>query len=196
MKIFQYLRKIVALLEEDLTSGRWALCGGVAASIYRDTPRFTGDIDIAIIDHPPLSAIELTTKALTSMGYQAIPGWITDQHGHIISAQALVIGRETQEGPMSEIDFLLPVLPWVNKAVHRAQSNKLDYGFALVPTIPPEDLIIAKLYALEGSPSRPYDRDDITAILRNIRTIDKAYLLQELKNLGISCSPEIEKLIS
>src|SRR5262249_49160033 len=103
-------------------------------------------------------------------------GFVSDQGGRLITQPALIVGREDHEGTYIGIDFLLPVLPWVEAAIHNAQSNRLDYGFALMPTVTPEDLIIAKLFAIQGDPNRPYDQDDVKSILRNQKNLNIEYI--------------------
>jgi hypothetical protein len=83
------------------------------------------------------------------------------------------------------IDILLPDLPWVRKAVERAQHNRLNLGFAAVPVITPEDLIIAKCYSLRNSPDRFQDLDDLKEILMSVEDLDRDYLEISLQALGL-----------
>jgi hypothetical protein len=170
VKLFSHLKSVAKILE--LHEGYWAVCGGIAACLYRETPRYTGDIDIAICDSPTVAAVSIAEQAVQSIGYKPIAGWVTDQHGRLIEGQALVLGRESGELGYIGIDFLLPKLPWIPDAIKRAQMNKLDFGFSLLPTIVPEDLIIAKLFAIQGSPNRPNDLDDVRSILSNQKGLD------------------------
>ena len=177
MKLLQALKELFSLLESF--HGSWAVCGGIAATVYRETPRFTGDIDIAIVGREPLSAIHIAEAVLRRLNYSPMAGFIADREGNLGNQQALVIGRETTSETFLGVDFLLPVIPWVSNAVVRAQSNILDYGFVSAPTITVEDLIIAKLYALKDSPERISDQDDIDAILRGNNRFDLNYLQQQ-----------------
>jgi hypothetical protein len=138
VKLFDALKRTVAILDQYRAC--WALCGGVAASVYRDTPRFTGDIDIAIINTAGNAAKDIAQEVCKTLGYKPLAGWVTDHAGELIRPQALVLGREDNQGTFVGIDFLLPVLPWIPLAVERAQANCLDFGFALLPTITLEDL--------------------------------------------------------
>jgi hypothetical protein len=184
MKLFANLKRATAVLEKY--PGAWAICGGVAACVYRDTPRFTGDLDIAVVDHPLAPAREIALAVTTALGYSPIVGFVTDQHGKLLEQQALIVGRESGEGLYVGIDFLLPVLPWVEGAVVRAQANLLDYGFAEIPTITPEDLIVAKLYAYQGNPERPFDLDDVRSILRNQKTLDSLFIVKLATDFDIT----------
>ena len=79
------------------------------------------------------------------------------------------------------IDILLPCQPWVNDAVERAKFNMIDLGFDKVPVITPEDLIVAKCYALAGSPDRFQDLDDLKEIFAAVGDLDFAYLTGKLE---------------
>ncbi len=183
MKLLQNLKIAINCLQQ--WPGCWAICGGVAACIYRKTPRYTGDIDIAIIDHAALPAVKIAQCVVSHLGNKPLAGWVTDQHGVLIKDQALVIGRESGDGSYVGIDFLLPVLPWIRESVTRAQKNDLDYGFARVPTITPEDLIIAKMYAYQGNPDRSTDLDDILSLARDGITLDRAYLADRIRSYSL-----------
>lgn len=158
MRILQSLKRTIELLTP--WEGSYAICGGVAACLYRETPRYTGDIDIAIIDSSSKSAHEIAETVLKGLGYEPIVGFVTNHRGELMQQVALVVGREADQSKYSGIDFLLPVLDWVEPAVRRAQHNKLDFGFAQIASLTPEDLIVAKLFALQGAPERTHDLDE------------------------------------
>lgn len=170
MKLFAKLKQTVAALAE--WEGRWAICGGVAASLYREIPRFTGDIDIALIDSPIKSAQQFAEEILPRLGYSPKLGLIADASGELLPGVSMIIGREDRPGSFQGLDFILPAMPWVEPAVIRAQGNKLDYGFGYLPTIIAEDLVLAKLYALNNSPERATDLDDIISILEHEKGLD------------------------
>jgi Nucleotidyl transferase AbiEii toxin, Type IV TA system len=188
MKLFHNLKLATSELKQ--WPGCWAICGGIAACIYRTTPRFTGDIDIAIIDHKTLSATEIANIVITKLGNKPLAGFVTDQHGALIQKQALVIGRENTDGSYVGIDFLLPVHPWIEEGVIRAQGNCFDYGFDKVPTLSAEDLILAKLFAFQGNPERKNDLDDLISIVRDVPKLDKVYLKERFKRYQLKV-PEI-----
>jgi hypothetical protein len=91
------------------------------------------------------------------------------------------------------IDILLPELPWVESAVKRAQFNKLDLGLGRVPVITPEDLIVAKCYALRNSPDRFQDLDDLRDIFQSVRTLDIDYLRHALAKHSLSIPEAVNK---
>ena len=189
MKIFQSLKRVTSLLEPF--SGSWAVCGGVAACIYRDVPRFTGDIDIALVDSPAKAAGDIARDVLKGLGYSPQYGFVNDKDGHLLPGQALVVGREIEPSSYLGVDFLLPILPWVQAAVTRAQCNLLDYGFDKLPTITPEDLCIAKVYAMCGTPERGVDRDDVLSMLSVAHEFDREYFFMTAKDLDLIIPEDI-----
>lgn len=184
MQIFSELQRLAKHL--DRWPGSWALCGGVVASIYRDTPRFTGDIDVALIDLGSTAATQIATTILSEMGYPPVLGFIPDPLGGGEQRNALLCGRGTNNERFVGVDFLLPIFPWVPKAVERAQSNLIDYGFQSLPTVTPEDLFLAKLNAIQTSASRPQDIDDLQSMMRANLHIDYAYISREARCMGFA----------
>jgi hypothetical protein len=178
MRIFNELKRVTKHLRTKPAC--WAVCGGIAASLYRDLPRFTADIDIAIIDTPELAAKEFAWAVLSEMGYQPKVGFVPDPAGGRKQRAALICAREDSTQMFSGIDFLLPVFPWVPDAVARAQSNVIDYGFAALPTITEEDLLVAKITAMRDS-VRPQDEDDVRSVLRHSKGLDGNYVQRQCK---------------
>ena len=193
MKIFDSLKRTVDLLASY--EGHWAICGGVAACLYRETPRYTGDIDIALSEKPNRVAADTARDIVSALGYDPVVGHVTDQHGTLIKETALVLGRENDSAGFLGIDFLLPVLPWIQPAVERAQKNKLDYGFARIPTLTPEDLIVAKLFALTGTPERKQDLDDIESILRQMNPLDANFIRNQARAFELTIPGTVAGLL-
>jgi hypothetical protein len=185
MRIFQELKRVFQALQPF--DGYWCLCGGVAASVYRGHGRFTNDIDLAIVDTPQLSARGVATQVLEQLGYQPVLGYLRDPTGvGTEQVLSLIVGRVIGNESFIGIDFLLPVFPWVTEAVDRAQSLRLDFGFATIPTIQPEDLVVAKLHALRDSPGRGIDLLDIRSILNAGSDLDYEYLNRKLLEYKLS----------
>ena len=103
--------------------------------------------------------------------------------------------REDQQGSFVGIDLILPVLPWVEPAIARAQLNKIDFGFGMLPTITPEDLILAKLFAIYDNPDRPYDRDDVISVCSNTPDLDRGYLASQIGQFGIIVATDLRTTI-
>ena len=91
MRLFQNLKRTIELLKP--WEGYYAVCGGIAACLYRESPRFTGDIDIALINSPDKSAKSIAEYGVKELGYIPKSGFITHQFGGSISKTALVGGR-------------------------------------------------------------------------------------------------------
>lgn len=242
----------------------WALCGGVVASIYRASARFTDDIDIALVDSCDMQAKDIASEVLAKLNYKPklgyipfgnensrmvyrdfrrkaynavgvaatklfaiagacreyIPratrenckaklfhevakpgifnceGYIYDPKGSGEQVQGLLCGRDEVGGKFVGIDFLLPVFPWIEKAVSRAQENLLDYGFGKIPTITIEDLLIAKINAISSPSQRAVDIDDIKSIFEEQKIIDAQYIISQTSNIGIEIPDWVKDLLS
>ncbi len=183
MKLFSGLKRVIERLEPR--TGSWAVCGGIAASLYRENARFTADIDIALIDTEQLKARALAERVLKELGYKPALGFVPDFEKKGGQRLALILSREGENERFEGIDFLLPVFPWVPGAVRRGQSNLIDYGFARVPTITAEDIIISKLFALRGGDPRAIDKDDILSILQS-QKVDREYILRRAKSYSLA----------
>jgi hypothetical protein len=97
----------------------------------------------------------------------------------------MVTSRPAPNETKGIIDILLPELPWLPHAVERAQYNKIDLGFRVVPVITPEDLVIAKCYALRNAPDRFQDLDDLKEIFGHVKDLDLSYLKHTLQRLKL-----------
>ncbi len=184
--------QLLRLLSEHLEKQhfRYAVCGGIAASIYRTTFRLTNDLDIAVgalHGDQQMSEQELITDFLGQLGIKHALGWIPNIAHGTESNVFTVIGE--LGGNLPTVDFLLPRTPWVDGAVVRAQSNAIDFGFGFVPTVTPEDLIVSKVFALAHEPKRITDIDDIRSILKSETPVDKLIIGERLQRMGLSWDP-------
>lgn len=172
----------------------YCLIGGHAASLYRTQERFTRDVDFALIANNPSDSGKLARKIIKDLGMQPVVGFIppTPQEGDRRSV-CMVTSKPPSNGQKGIIDILLPVLPWIENAVRRAQHNKMDLGFARVPVITPEDLIIAKCYALRNSPDRFQDLDDLKEIFQSVKSLRKNYIKEELSKHNLAIPEQITK---
>jgi hypothetical protein len=91
------------------------------------------------------------------------------------------------------VDVLLPELPWVKNAVLRAQNNLIDLGFAHVPVITPEDLLIAKCFSFRNAPDRFQDLDDLKEILTHVEDLDIDYLMRTLDGFSLVIPEQVRK---
>ncbi len=185
--------KLLQLIEKELRKyqQQYAIAGGLAASYYRKQPRLTNDLDIAIntgsIENSKKSAI----KIIENIGYNSAFGWIASAEKKLKNPVALVIGSKSKDSFDATIDFLLPVFPWVEKAIVRAQNNLIDYGFSTIPTMTIEDIIIAKTFALNIEAKRFQDLDDLQSIFLAKNELDLSYLVAEFERLKIAVPTSI-----
>ena len=180
--------ELLRLVREPLLKGgcRFAVCGGIASSVYRTNFRTTNDIDIALSfpeEKREISEKEFAMNFLESLGIKNYLGWIPGIATKDDSNVFLVVGELGNFLP--NIDFILPNLPWVRQAVDRAQKNLVDFGFGDIPTVTPEDLIISKVFSLSIEPARVQDQSDIDSILAGKAIRDSAYLEENLRKLGL-----------
>ena len=194
MKLIETLNRVTKLLQ--LNNCSYAICGGIAASLYRDTPRFTGDVDIALLSNSEKSEQELAEEISSQLNLKPYLGFITDFNNNMKNHIALISCRNDSNAEYTSIDFILPVMPWVPYSVRHAQNNLLDYGFAKLPTIMPEDLIVAKLFALANNPERLIDADDIQQIISTQKNIDRKYILECCNKSQINIALNFSKLLN
>lgn len=178
----------------------YAVAGGLAASLYRQEPRMTMDVDLVI-----MAASESTKTAvsiLESIGLETGIARQADLAGGPLfairrrnTAACMVVGRSADKSHDWGIDILLPAMPWAKDAVRRAQDNLVDFGFGSVPTLTLEDMILAKLHALTGG-VRPKDLDDLQSIYAaNGDEVDTAYLAAQMKRFTLVVPPTAEPFL-
>jgi predicted nucleotidyltransferase len=143
-----------------------ALCGGLAANLYRDELRATVDLDIYLVSSP--AQLVSTTRAFEEHGWTAHPAW----------RQAELLRLERADLP--RVDLLIASTDFERIAVRRA-SEALIAG-RNIRVLTPEDLIIFKLAA-----GRLRDYEDVVAML-NARTgrIDAGYVRRWLDEFGMT----------
>lgn len=178
----QALKKTVAALSE--LPCRFCLVGGHAASLYRSQERFTKDVDFALVADAKGKSRAIASQAIEKLGMKPVAGFMV--LGDTEKSQRALC-MVTSEPPASEltglVDILLPEVPWVLDAVGRAQDNLIDLGFAKVPVITAEDLILAKCYAVRNSPDRFQDLDDLKQLFKDVQDLDTDYLRRRLVEL-------------
>jgi hypothetical protein len=162
---------------------RYALAGGLAASLYRETIRTTDDIDfiisygesdikkLNILANKISRKVELVRKAELEGG----PLFAIKRK----STEVVLIRLLDKDNPkLLPIDLLLVNNKWVPKALDR--SLMLSNSTLEIPVISPEDLILAKLISLQNRTDRLQDAQDIREILLAQQNIDWSYLKLEL----------------
>lgn len=189
MRLFVELKRVAQAMAAY--PSQWAVCGGIAASIYREKARFTDDIDFALIDSDKISAFDLGTKIIQELGYKEYRGFIPSKNGQVF---ALLCARSGSDERFVGLDFILPVEFWVKDAVLYAQSNLIDFGFAMLPTITPECLLVAKIHSLSCSPERLQDLDDIQELIK-MSNINIDFVRRQLSTYSVTIPLAVQKLI-
>jgi hypothetical protein len=174
----------------------FAICGGLAASFYRARPRLTNDVDFAISGSKSMEELKAAACSLLErLNLKTSFGWIADSSATLDSPIGLVIGQTSPDTFDGSVDLLLPVLPWIDQAVKRGQANLIDYGFSRLPTVTPEDLIIAKAFALSINPDRYTDLDDIQSICGSKTKLDLLYLATEFERFNLTLPLSLDSVI-
>ncbi len=186
------LKQAVAIFEK--LGCKYCLVGGHAASLYRSQERLTRDVDFALIAKKSTESRKLAEQVIKEMDLKPMVGFIP--HGpneQKRKSVCMITSTPLPKESKGIIDILLPELPWVTTAVDRAQHNRINLGFAEVPVITPEDLIIAKCYALNNSPDRFQDLDDLKEIFQNVTDLDLDYLGEGLLKLNLKIPEPVRK---
>ncbi|HMO17970.1 MAG TPA: nucleotidyl transferase AbiEii/AbiGii toxin family protein [Oligoflexia bacterium] len=184
------------LIQLQNKSIRFALAGGLVANLYRNEARFTNDIDFAIIqDLEDLILLEDILKTLNLEFGQITEGDLKNipfRRKREKSKLQMIIGRSKVDKSALGIDFLLSTIPWVEEAVLRAQANIVDYLDFKIPALTLEDMIIAKLYALQNT-TRFKDLDDLEQFLSYNQDIDYVYLSGRMTRYNLPIPSDITK---
>lgn len=195
--IQEQFEKTIKLLKEK--KARYALVGGYASSLYRETDRFTKDIDFIIGTEG--NVIEDSKEIIEALGLEAHKVREAQLKGgprHKVRSQStpvwIVAGRSKSKSNVP-VDFLLHLFPWMPEALDRAQNNQVDIGFGWeIPVITPEDLLLAKFMSLSDKANRLDDLSDIKEIFAHTE-IDLPYLIGRMKKHDISSPKEADKLV-
>lgn len=183
-----------AVLAFEKNGFQYCLAGGHAASLYRAQERLTRDVDFAVLADPESESQAQAEAIITSIGLKPIAGFIpltaSEQERPSI---CMISSSPAKNESRSVLDILLPALPWLSHAVRRAQHNKIDFGFAMVPVITPEDLMLAKCYALNNAPERFQDLDDIKEIFESVTDMDLDYLCRRMRELRLVIPEPVKK---
>lgn len=151
------LLTVHAVLEEEGVDH--ALCGGIAANLYRDEIRATTDVDIYIA----CAAAQLVSLARTfeESGWSAHPEW----------QQADLLRLDHPDLP--RVDLLVASTNFERQAIRRAVTTKIDH--AEIRVLVPEDLIVLELVA-----GRARDYEAAAAILNARPRLDREYIVRQL----------------
>lgn len=187
-----------ALKELKKTRVRFALAGGMAASLYRDQARTTMDLDFLIlakkdsrqIAEKVIRSLGLTPNSVTKAVLEGGPQFAIKRGTGPIY---MTIGRDPHDKDAPGLDFILPEMPWFESAMERAQQNLIDFGFGAIPCLSPEDIFISKLYSLYNDSTRLMDLSDLSSILATQKEIDVVYISNQMRKLKLLLPREFAK---
>ncbi len=180
-----------AVCQLELRQVSYAVAGGLAASLYRQEPRMTMDVDLVIMAES--GSMETAIAVLKSIGLETGIARKADLAGGPLfairrgdTAACMVVGRSADKSHDWGVDILLPAMPWAADAVWRAQDNRVDFGFGAVPALTLEDVILSKLHALAAGIPRAKDLDDLQSIyVAHVNGVDTAYLAAQMRRFAL-----------
>jgi predicted nucleotidyltransferase len=142
-----------------------ALCGGIAANLYREGVRATTDVDLYITcSAPELVAL---TRMFEASGWHAHPAWR--------KAELLRLTRDDHP----PVDLLIASTEYERQAIERAVAFQIDD--LQVRVLLPEDLIVFKLVA-----GRERDYGDVAAIINTQSAdLDGNFVERTLNEFGM-----------
>lgn len=151
------------ILEADAIAH--ALCGGLAANLYRDEVRATTDVDLAVAVGPA-RLVDLV-KAFTERGWDAQPYW---RNGEQIRLSRRDLPR---------VDCLIATTDYERAAIDR--SVEVEIAGRALRVLTAEDLIVFKLVA-----GRARDHEAVAAII-NARgaALDTQYITGWLEQFEV-----------
>lgn len=196
MDLFELFPKAVELLRARNVP--FAVAGGFAAGLYRAEPRVTMDVDFGValdrdaesVGKDILSELRLIPGTLRAAELAGGPLFAIKRKSTPV---VMLVGRA--EGKRNGgIDLMLPSIPWVRGAVKRAGDNLADFGFGPVPVLRVEDVILSKLYALQGN-VRAKDLDDLHSIMDSKRELDLAFLRTQIQTLNLKLPSAGKELV-
>lgn len=184
------LKEAVELLQS--TNCRFAAAGGIVANIYRNDIRTTLDVDFLFYTEKDVD--ESAENILKKLGLSV--GMVKEHHLTRSPAMnkrgqpnMIAVGRKKEQKNEIGVDLLLPSFPWFNSALNRAEKHVLDFGFAKVPSVTVEDMILIKLSA-----GRAKDIDDLESILKANHKLDLDYISSEMTRMNLIIPKTLKKL--
>lgn len=188
MNLSEQLRAVTELLRAG--NARHALAGGLVASLYRQNPRMTADVDFLFFSGRQSEAD--AKKILHALGLEISEVRKAQLEGgplHAIrnksSPVLLIAGRPLEPAAKVGVDFLLSGFPWFEKALERAEKNLINFGFGKIPCLTVEDILLSKFYAVSNRADRFQDFDDIKDIFQANPKPDLNYLSSRMREMRI-----------
>jgi predicted nucleotidyltransferase len=163
MSLESELLAVHRILEEEGVAH--ALCGGIAANLYREEIRATVDVDLCVVCSAP--GLVALSRTFEERGWTAHPAW----------RQAELLRLRRDDHP--RVDLLVAATSFERRAVERAASFRI--GKETMRVLTPEDLIVFKLVA-----GRSRDFEAVAAIINTQgTTLDADFISASLSDLGL-----------
>lgn len=198
MTLFKFFTDVVQVLRKENVS--FAVAGGLVASLYRESERLTKDVDFLIFagSHTQkkaesiIKSFDLEPTVIRKADLEGGPMFAIKRKS---STPMMVCGRSEKKSGKIGLDFILPEMPWFQKALMRAQSNQIDFKIGdPVPCLTVEDMIIAKLHAFQNKPQRFQDLDDLQSMFLANRDLDFGYLVGMMNELELRIPKELRSV--
>lgn len=197
MDLKSFFEKIVSQLKREKV--RYALAGGLIASVYRREERLTRDLDFLIFAESGaqqkaadiIRSFDLKPHLIRKADLEGGPLFVIKSKR---SEPWIVAGRGEGDSAKTGLDFILPAMPWFRSALERSEQNRIDFGFGKVPCLTVEDVILSKFFSLKNDSSRFNDLDDLKSIFLANHPLDLAYLAGEMRKLHLAVPPPIKPM--
>ena len=154
----------------DARGATWAVAGGIAANVYRNDIRATGDVDMLV----SFGTFDSTFALASLAGDLERAGWVFADRRN---ADWMLRARHPCLGT---VDIIAVGTAYQKQAVERAVAHVLDDG-TTIRVLAIEDVIIHKLIA-----DRSKDAADVESILAADPDMYTAYLDHWLKEWGVA----------
>lgn len=188
MGLKAFFEKVVCVLKKEKV--RYALAGGLVASLYRREERLTKDLDFLLLAET--HSQQKATQIIRSFGLAPHVIRKADLEGGPLFAikrkstpPYIIAGRAKGDVSKIGLDFILPEVPWFENALIRSEQNNIDFGFGKVACLTVEDVIVAKFYSFQNDQTRFNDLDDLKSIFLAGRHLNLAYLSGQMNRLGL-----------
>lgn len=198
MKIDEFLKQVVERLK--VQEIRFALAGGVVASIYRAEKRLTMDLDFLILAKS--NTFKTAMQIIKDFSLKPVVIRKADLEGGPLFAikrkstvPCIISGSTKGDSSKIGLDFILPEMPWFKNAMNRAKHNNIDFGFGPIPCLTVEDIVISKLLSYKNKTTRFKDLDDLQSIFMSNHEIDLSYLYGQMQRLTLNVPDQIKDIV-
>jgi hypothetical protein len=163
------LRLVAAL---DRAKVPYALMGGIATQVHSVTTT-TYDVDLTILPED----VDRVLRMLASVGFE-VPEEHRKGFQDTLAGMRKVRLLDSHSSPPVEVDVFIVTTPFQRASFGRVSRKAI--GSRDVAVFSPEDLILYKLMAW-----RPKDRGAIQSILITNPSLDRVYLADWARKLGV-----------